>query len=165
MVDFLCTGFLRREAKADVTKWKFFFCDEKKVPFHHSESTFETYKRKLLAILPIDEKQFIPGWVRMDTPAEVFPDHPLLEEHERLVAPIEDSPKEPPFRVTFTFPLLNAAKLCVFALSGDSKSDMVARILQNQEDFLAGRVYPLVGTVLWLLDQRAASQLEVTLET
>ncbi|XP_065575158.1 6-phosphogluconolactonase-like [Artemia franciscana] len=105
------------------------------------------------------------GWVRMDTPAEVFPDHPLLEEHERLVAPIEDSPKEPPFRVTFTFPLLNAAKLCVFALSGDSKSDMVARILQNQEDFLAGRVYPLVGTVLWLLDQRAASQLEVTLET
>ncbi|KAK2718603.1 probable 6-phosphogluconolactonase [Artemia franciscana] len=60
MVDFLCSGFLRREAKVDLTKWKFFFCDERIVPVHHSESTFGTYKRKLLTILPIDEKQFIP---------------------------------------------------------------------------------------------------------
>ncbi|XP_065575157.1 6-phosphogluconolactonase-like [Artemia franciscana] len=101
------------------------------------------------------------GWTHLS----LFPDHALLEDHERLVAPIEDSPNEPPCRVTFTFPLLNAAKLFVFALAGDSKSDMVARILQNQEDFPTGRVYPLIGTVLWLLDQRAASQLEVTLET
>ena len=94
-----------------------------------------------------------------------FPDHPLLEEHERIVAPIEDSPKKQPCRVAFMFPLLNAAKLCVFALAGDSKSDMVARILQNQEDFPAGRVCPLIDTVLWLLDQRAASQLEIILKT
>jgi len=59
MVDFLCTGLLRREAKLDLTKWKFFFCDEGIVPVYHYESTFGTYKRKLLAILIIDEKQFV----------------------------------------------------------------------------------------------------------
>lgn len=55
----------------------------------------------------------------------LFPGHKLLEETDALVAPIADSPKPPPQRITMTYPLINNAKLCIFALSGQGKADMV----------------------------------------
>lgn len=55
----------------------------------------------------------------------LFPDHPLLNETTRLIAPISDSPKPPPQRVTMTYPLLNKAKMCLFAMCGEGKATMV----------------------------------------
>lgn len=55
----------------------------------------------------------------------LFPGHPLLQETSVWVAPIIDSPKPPPARITLTYPVINNAKNCVFALCGDSKAEMV----------------------------------------
>lgn len=55
----------------------------------------------------------------------LFPNHALLAKVDALVAPISDSPKPPPERVTMTYPLINNAKMCLFALSGGGKAAMV----------------------------------------
>lgn len=55
----------------------------------------------------------------------LFPNHPLLEEKKLWIAPISDSPKPPPERITMTYPLINNAKICLFAMSGQGKAQMV----------------------------------------
>lgn len=55
----------------------------------------------------------------------LFPGHKLLEVKDVWVAPIVDSPKPPPQRITLTLPVVNNAKNCLFAVSGESKADMV----------------------------------------
>lgn len=55
----------------------------------------------------------------------LFPGHPLLKESAVLIAPISDSPKPPPERVTMTYSLVNNAKQCIFAISGKGKAPMV----------------------------------------
>ncbi|XP_023221208.1 6-phosphogluconolactonase-like [Centruroides sculpturatus] len=41
------------------TKWRFFFCDERLVPFDDKESTYGLYKEELLGKVPITEEQFV----------------------------------------------------------------------------------------------------------
>lgn len=55
----------------------------------------------------------------------LFPGHPLLKETNKLIASISDSPKPPPERVTMTYPLINQAHLCLFAMCGEGKAEMV----------------------------------------
>lgn len=59
----------------------------------------------------------------------LFPGHKLLGEDIRWVAPIIDSPKPPPERITLTYPIINNATCCIFAVSGESKKNMVKVII------------------------------------
>lgn len=91
--------------------------------------------------------------------ASLFPGHSLLDEKSVWIAAIADSPKPPPCRVTMTFPVINNALCCAFAMAGEGKADMVKRILGDGEALPSGMVQPTDGELLWILDKSAASKL------
>ncbi|KAK4684990.1 6-phosphogluconolactonase, partial [Tremellales sp. Uapishka_1] len=92
----------------------------------------------------------------------LFPGHELLSENDRWVAEIEDSPKPPSRRITFTYQVLNHAYRCAFVCSGAGKQDMLANILDRPEDGLpCSRVRPASpGLVFWFADEAAAAKVE-----
>ncbi|MCF8108171.1 MAG: 6-phosphogluconolactonase, partial [Desulfohalobiaceae bacterium] len=64
-------------------------------------------------------------------------------------------------RLTMTLPLLNKAKQRVFLVSGAEKAQTVKWVVQDRlQDLPAGRILPEKGTLIWLLDQEAASLLD-----
>ncbi|XP_034255906.1 6-phosphogluconolactonase [Thrips palmi] len=89
----------------------------------------------------------------------LFPGHRLLDETSVWIAPITNSPKPPPSRITLTFPIINNAENCIFAIAGQGKADMVKRILKDKEDLPSYRVKPTDGKLYWILDEGAASLL------
>ncbi|GAB4450503.1 MAG: 6-phosphogluconolactonase [Anaerolineae bacterium] len=91
--------------------------------------------------------------------ASLFPGHPLLAEHTRWVAPITNSPKPPPRRITLTLPLLNAARLVIFIATGSNKAEVLPRVLLPNATLPAGLVRPASGQLHWLVDAAAAAGL------
>ncbi|XP_076263109.1 6-phosphogluconolactonase [Rhynchophorus ferrugineus] len=88
----------------------------------------------------------------------LFPGHKILEETNQWVAYINDSPKPPPNRITLTYPVINNANICVFAVCGKDKADVIKKIHVDEEDFPAARV-KAVGKVYWIMDKDAGAHL------
>ncbi|XP_041369351.1 6-phosphogluconolactonase-like [Gigantopelta aegis] len=91
----------------------------------------------------------------------LFPGHKLVQEKEKIVAAITDSPKPPPCRVTLTFPTINNSACAVFASCGAGKADIVKKVLEPEggEPLPAAMVQPSSGELVWFLDRAAASLL------
>lgn len=89
----------------------------------------------------------------------LFPGHELLKESSKWVASITDSPKPPPSRITLTFPVINNAKVCAFAVAGKEKANMIKRIHVDKEDLPATRVQPTSGELYWIMDKEAGAYL------
>ncbi|SPO35738.1 probable SOL1 - Protein with a possible role in tRNA export [Pseudozyma flocculosa] len=89
----------------------------------------------------------------------LFPGHELLTEQDRWVAPIEDSPKPPPRRITFTYPVLNHAHRVAFVLAGEGKQEMLSKCLDQPELGLpASRVRPSPPGDIYYFTDHAASK-------
>jgi 6-phosphogluconolactonase len=64
------------------------------------------------------------------------------------------------WRLTATAPLLRAARHLIFMVTGESKADMLRRILVDGEQLPAGLVAAGAADVTWLLDAAAAADLD-----
>ena len=96
--------------------------------------------------------------------ASLFPGSKGLTEMERWVIAnwVE---KFNSFRITFTFPVLNAARAVFLLVAGADKADMVHAVLvsdANSVNHPVQRVQPVDGVKVWFLDQAAAAQLPKT---
>ncbi|XP_061046242.1 6-phosphogluconolactonase isoform X2 [Eubalaena glacialis] len=152
---------------ASLARWTLGFCDERLVPFEHAESTYGLYRTHLLSRLPIPDSQVIT--VNPELPVEEAAEDyakKLRQEREKIVAPISDSPKPPPQRVTLTLPVLNAARTIIFVATGEGKAAVLKRILEDKEEnpLPAALVQPRTGKLCWFLDEAAARLLTVPFE-
>ncbi len=91
--------------------------------------------------------------------ASLFPGTAALNETQRLVV-ANWVPKFNTHRITFTFPVLNAAACVIFLASGPDKASILHQVLENSAaDLPAQKVQPTNGKLIWLVDEAAASAL------
>jgi 6-phosphogluconolactonase len=91
--------------------------------------------------------------------ASLFPGTRALEDCERLVV-MNEVPQKNARRMTFTYPLINAADRVWVLISGADKRDIVARChaarASGERPYPILRVVPTDGELVWWLDQAAA---------
>jgi 6-phosphogluconolactonase len=90
--------------------------------------------------------------------ASLFPGTPGLLEKERFVVPALVKALNS-YRVTLTYPLLNAAAHVVFLVEGDDKAETLRAVFSKDGSFPVQGIKPTAGDVLWLLDEAAARAL------
>ena len=100
--------------------------------------------------------------------ASLFPHAPTLSCTADLVTSSPPGVLPPPVnRVTFTFPLLNAARDVLFLVGGANKAATMARVLDPAAqvgDVPAAGIRPVHGTLSFMLDAAAAAALPPTLQ-
>ncbi|XP_002158992.1 uncharacterized protein LOC100209508 isoform X1 [Hydra vulgaris] len=91
----------------------------------------------------------------------LFPNHELLNEESKWVSYLDDSPKPPPQRITFTLNVVNNASCVLFVVTGESKAEKVKEIVENPptRSIPASLVKPIHKNVHWFMDTAAASLL------
>ena len=87
--------------------------------------------------------------------ASLFPGSQALDEHARWVVP-NWAPGPEAWRMTLTFPVLNAGRDVIFAVTGADKADALARVRAGDADLPAARV--AAESVEWLVDAAAAGE-------
>lgn len=91
--------------------------------------------------------------------ASLFPGSAALREQKRRVVPQYVEVMKT-WRVTFTAPLINAARSVAFLAEGAAKAEMLARVLKgpyNPDELPSQMIQPLNGELHWLVDAAAAA--------
>lgn len=86
----------------------------------------------------------------------LFPGHGELDITDVLVAPVHDSPKPPPDRVTFTLPLVWASPRVMLLVAGAEKADALARVLAGPDKATPASMLDGAGRLEVVADAAAA---------
>jgi 6-phosphogluconolactonase len=108
-----------------------------------------------------DPPRFDLAWLGMGPDghtASLFPGSDALDE-ERRWAVANWAPEPKAWRMTLTFPVLRAARLALFVVTGADKADALARVRAGDADMPAARVAG--DNVAWIVDAAAAAKVEV----
>ncbi|MFV0337407.1 MAG: 6-phosphogluconolactonase [Chthoniobacterales bacterium] len=82
--------------------------------------------------------------------ASLFPGTPALNERTRLV--IENFvPKFDMYRITFTYPFIDAARHVVFALASKGKETVLDDLKNKRGDYPCQHIAPTDGTLTWII--------------
>jgi len=94
--------------------------------------------------------------------ASLFPNTAALDEHEKLIV-TQFVPVLGRRRMTFTFPLINAARYVLFFITGTDKAEAVQIVLSDDKNVAfqlpAGRVDSVDGKLMFVLDAAAARRI------
>ncbi|GAC1443410.1 MAG: 6-phosphogluconolactonase [Chloroflexota bacterium] len=90
--------------------------------------------------------------------ASLFPGKPALNETSRLIVPSPPGILPPPVdRITFSFPLINAARTVLFLVAGEDKAVPLKGVQAGDRNVVASRVQPTDGELFWFVDEKAAA--------
>lgn len=125
---------------------------------------YEQTLRKFFALQPGQVPSFdliLLGMGPDGHTASLFPGTAALHEKSRLVVAnwVE---KLKASRITFTLPVLNAARCIAFLVSGMEKAPALKAVLESEspgEQYPAKLVRPKDGKLIWFVDRAAASEL------
>jgi 6-phosphogluconolactonase len=95
--------------------------------------------------------------------ASLFPGSPALTERDLWVRP-NYSERLNSFRLTLTYPVLNAAAQVIFLVAGADKAETLRNVLSGSTQelgFPAQGIRPLNGQLSWYLDEAAARLLSL----
>jgi 6-phosphogluconolactonase len=95
--------------------------------------------------------------------ASVFPDSiRLFDSYSLFDVSVKPDTKQK--RITATGRLINNALKVLFIVTGKDKAETVAKIIEKKEgweQFPAARVKPVLGQLIWMLDENAAGKLRI----
>ena len=86
--------------------------------------------------------------------ASLFPGTEALSETERRIM-ANYVPKLNSWRLTFTFPLIFAARAICFLIGGNKDPKLIERIFSGDAAFPAARVDQNAKSVTWIIEQKA----------
>jgi len=126
--------------------------------------TYEQTLRKFFAVGPGEFPRFdliLLGMGPDGHTASLFPETSALQAKSRLVVAnwVE---KLKASRITFTLPVLNAARCVAFLVSGADKAAVLHEVLEGDgpaEKYPSKLVRPSEGKLIWFVDRAAASEL------
>jgi 6-phosphogluconolactonase len=126
--------------------------------------TYEQTLRKFFAVGPGEFPRFdliLLGMGPDGHTASLFPETAALQEKSRLVVAnwVE---KLKASRITFTLPVLKAARCVAFLVSGADKAAVLHEVLEGNvpaEKYPSKLVRPSEGKLIWFVDRAAASEL------
>jgi len=115
------------------------------------QAAAENYEHKLLARAnPYRHDLILLGMGDDGHTASLFPGTEALRVTDRLVV-ANFVPKFSSWRLTFTFPLLNAARHVCFLVSSAGKEPVLKGVFSGSSDYPCAAVAPVDGNVTWLL--------------
>jgi 6-phosphogluconolactonase len=116
-----------------------------------------------------DEDALLDGFPRFDVvllgmgpdghTASLFPGSAALDEKTKWVTAnwVEKFKTD---RITFTFPVLNAARVVLLLIAGADKAPMIRQVIgEARGTYPVERVQPVDGVKVWMLDRAAAAEL------